>query len=103
MSMTPAYAMCRPYRDAQDRLLCRQDLSRTYLAHLELEANSLFLLLLCCVQGIHGQLLMRSLRGLQSAEYSLDASALPITVREAAFVEAADCFAALIAKPEVTC
>jgi len=55
------------------------------------------------MQGIHGQLLMRSVRGLQSAEYSLDASALPITVREAAFVEAADCFAALIAKPEVTC
>jgi len=55
------------------------------------------------VQGIHGQLLMRSLRRVQSVEYSLDASALPITVREAAFVEAADCFAALIAKPEVTC
>ena len=55
------------------------------------------------MQGIHGQLLMRSVRGLQHAEYSLDASALPITVREAAFVEAADCFAALIAKPEVTC
>ncbi len=55
------------------------------------------------MQGIHGQLLMRSLRRVQSVEYSLDASALPITVREAAFVEAADCFAALIAKPEVTC
>ncbi len=55
------------------------------------------------MQGIHGQLLMRSLRGLQNAEHSLDASALPITVREAAFVEAADCFAALIARPEVTC
>ncbi|KAL0028971.1 hypothetical protein WJX77_009058 [Trebouxia sp. C0004] len=52
------------------------------------------------MQGIHGQLLMRSLRGLQNAEYSLDASMLPIAVREAAFVEAADCFAALIAKPE---
>ncbi|KAL0049173.1 hypothetical protein WJX82_008148 [Trebouxia sp. C0006] len=52
------------------------------------------------MQGIHGQLLMRSLRRVQSVEYSLDASALPITVREAAFVEAADCFAALIAKPE---
>ena len=57
---------------------------------------------ICCVQGIHGHLLTRSLKGLQSAECSLDASALPITVREAAFVEAADCFAALLARPEVT-
>ena len=28
----------RPYRDAQDRLLERQDLSRTYLAHHELQS-----------------------------------------------------------------
>ncbi len=53
------------------------------------------------VQGIHGQLLIRSLRGLQDSGPSLDAAVLPIAVREAAFVEAADCFAALIARPEV--
>lgn len=51
---------------------------------------------------MHGQLLARTLRGVQDPGDSLDASVLPITVREAAFVEAADCFAALIARPEVT-
>ena len=55
---------------------------------------------MCHVQDIHGQLLLRSLRGLPDTEDRLDPAVLPITVREAAFVEAADCFAALVARPE---
>ena len=59
--------------------------------------------LLCCdLQGSHGQLLRHSLSGLPEGGPTLDAATLPLPVRQAAFVEAADCFAALIAKPEVS-
>lgn len=59
---------------------------------------------LCYVelQGIHGQALRQSLSGLPDGGLSLDAAALPLPVRQAAFVEAADCFVALTAKPEVS-
>lgn len=53
------------------------------------------------MQGIHSQLLYQSLRGIQEGTHPLDVSALPIGVREAAFVEAVGCFAAFIAKAEV--
>lgn len=55
------------------------------------------------MQGSHGQLLRHSLSGLPDGGPTLDAATLPLPVRQAAFVEAADCFAALIAKPEVSC
>lgn len=58
-------------------------------------------MLLDYLQGLHGQLLQQALSGVPGAEVSLDAASLPLAVREAAFVEAADCFAALIAKPQV--
>ena len=54
------------------------------------------------VQSLHHQLLAQSVRGDEASRHSMDASALPISVREAAFVEAADCFAALIARPQVS-
>ena len=53
------------------------------------------------MQGIHGQLLYQSLRGIQEGAHPLDVSIFPIGVREAAFVEAVGCFAAFIAKAEV--
>lgn len=55
------------------------------------------------LQGSHKQLLRHSLSGLPEGEPTLDAATLPLPVRQAAFVQAADCFAALIAKPEVSC
>jgi hypothetical protein len=51
--MTPAYAVCRPYRDVQDRLLCRQDLSRMYLAHLELESKFIILIVIVVLCAGH--------------------------------------------------
>ena len=54
------------------------------------------------LQAIHGQALRQSLSGLPDGEPSVDAAALPLPVRQAAFMEAADCFVALIAKPEVS-
>lgn len=56
---------------------------------------------LVTMQGIHGQLLQQSLHGIQAGAHGLDASMLPVGVREAAFVESVACFAALIAKPKV--
>ena len=53
------------------------------------------------LQDIHGQVLRHSLSDRPDGASSLDAATLPLPVRQAAFVEAADCFAALIAKPEV--
>lgn len=55
------------------------------------------------LQGSHGQLTRHSLSSLLEGGPTLDAATLPLPVRQAAFVEAADCFAALIAKPEVSC
>ncbi|KAL3144110.1 hypothetical protein ABBQ32_003901 [Trebouxia sp. C0010 RCD-2024] len=52
------------------------------------------------MQGSHGQLTRHSLSSLLEGGPTLDAATLPLPVRQAAFVEAADCFAALIAKPE---
>ena len=55
------------------------------------------------VQAIYGQLLQQTTTGQLDTGSTLDPATLPLAVREAAFVEAADCFAALIAKPEVCC
>ncbi|KAK9809153.1 hypothetical protein WJX72_010301 [[Myrmecia] bisecta] len=54
------------------------------------------------MQSIHGLLLARALRGAQyeSGDGVDDPAALPLAVREAAFVESADVFAAMIAKRE---
>ena len=53
------------------------------------------------LQSLHHQLLAHLVRDVEASRQSMDAGALPISVREAAFVEAADCFAALIARPQV--
>lgn len=45
------------------------------------------------LQAVHGPLLQRALRGSNMAQ-------LPLAVRQAAFTEAADCFAAMVASPE---
>ncbi len=39
----------RPYRDAQERLLGRQDLCRTYLAHHELESVSFIIIIIIII------------------------------------------------------
>lgn len=50
--------------------------------------------------SVHALLLARSLKPASSAAYSADVSAVPLPVRQAAFTESADCFGALLARPE---
>lgn len=50
---------------------------------------------------LHGALLQRSLKPARAAQYRASMAAVPLAVREAAFVEAADCFAALLGRAEV--
>lgn len=50
---------------------------------------------------LHGTLLQRSLKSGRSAQYRASVAAVPVAVREAAFVEAADCFVALLGRAEV--
>ena len=57
----------------------------------------------CLLQTIHKHLLAQSASGIGDSGHSMDAGALPLSLREAAFVEAADCFVALIARPQVSC
>lgn len=53
------------------------------------------------MEGLHSSLLARSLKSSRAEEYRRSLSALPIAVREAAFMEAADCFCALLGRAEV--
>ena len=53
------------------------------------------------VQSVHGPLLQRSTRRRDPSEVNVDVSRLPVAMREAAFLESADCYTAMIAKPEV--
>lgn len=56
---------------------------------------------LCCrLSTVHSSLLQRSLKGSLAADYQASVTAVPLTVRQAAFTEAADCFAALVSRPE---
>ena len=48
-----------------------------------------------CLQDVHGPLLHSSLRA------GLSAAQLAVSVRQAAFVESADCFAGMLADPQV--
>lgn len=52
---------------------------------------------------VHSSLLSRSLKPALAAEYRRSVAAVPLAVREAAFVEAADCFCALLGRAEVSC
>ena len=58
------------------------------------------LLLVACLQ-LHSALLQRALKLGRSAQYQASVAAVPVAVREAAFVEAADCFCALLGRVEV--
>lgn len=55
----------------------------------------------CVVQSVHAPLLQRSVRRHDRPEIHPDVSLLPVAMREAAFLESADCYTAMIAKPEV--
>lgn len=50
---------------------------------------------------LHAALLQRALKPSRSARYHASMEAVPVAVREAAFVEAADCFCALLGRAEV--
>lgn len=50
---------------------------------------------------LHSTLLQRSLKAGRAAQYRTSMAAVPVAVREAAFVEAADCFVALLGRAEV--
>eukprot|EP00887_Chlorella_sp_A99_P000601 scaffold17.g601.t1 len=52
------------------------------------------------VASVHSSLLQRSLKPAQAAEYRASVAAVPLAVRQAAFTEAADCFAALLSRRE---
>lgn len=58
------------------------------------------LLLVACLQ-LHCALLQRALKPGRSVQYQASVAAVPVAVREAAFVEAADCFCALLGRAEV--
>ncbi len=52
------------------------------------------------LQAVHGPLLQASARA-QAAD-AADVTQLPVALREAAFLESADCYTAMVASPEVT-
>lgn len=66
-----------------------------------LTTAALPLLLVACLQ-LHSALLQRALKTGRSAQYQASVAAVPVAVREAAFVEAADCFCALLGRAEVS-
>ncbi len=55
----------------------------------------------CAAQSVHAPLLQRSVRTHDNPDVHSDVSLLPVAMREAAFLESADCYTAMIAKPEV--
>lgn len=55
----------------------------------------------CLLLQLHAALLQRSLKPNRSAQYRASVAAVPVAVREAAFIEAADCFCALLGRAEV--
>lgn len=57
--------------------------------------------LACPCSQLHASLLQRSLKPARSSQHQASVAAVPVAVREAAFVEAADCFGALLGRAEV--
>ncbi|GAB4814206.1 hypothetical protein N2152v2_001252 [Parachlorella kessleri] len=53
------------------------------------------------IHTVHSTLLSRSLKASLEADYQASVAAVPLAVREAAFLEAADCFCALLGRAEV--